>query len=197
MRALAFGLVSVLIGVLGHAASSSCSPQVLVLVAGVPLATAYGWLFADRRQGVGSLLAGVGALQAIAHVACTLQTPTISMHGMHHAGAGHDAATMAAANGGSTSMVAMLAVHLGATVIGMFVLLRLERALWGAATIAGRAVLRATTSLLGRSPVAPAGRTASSDPAPTAGADSPVDARASQWFAATCGRRGPPVLALA
>lgn len=134
LRAFVFALVAVCIGVIGHAAAESCSPEPLVLLIGVPLVTAYAWLFAGRRRGLMWCIVSVAVIQVLAHAASSVMstghhaTEPASMPGMDH-GMHAEMATAAAASG-SGSMTSMLVVHVVASLFGLLVLARLERVAW-------------------------------------------------------------------
>lgn len=190
LRAATFAVLSVGIGVLGHAALSGCAPDPLVFFLGVPLACAYALVFRGDRVGLGPLLVGVATMQVAAHFACfSLGTAPSSAappeHGAHMAHHVHGAAN-AVTQAESGSVWVMLAVHVIATLVGLAVLLKVEQLAWR--------TVRAVVRRIGSAFATPRPTSARAVRAPRpVGADS-LSRVVRTWFVESTGRRGPPML---
>jgi len=180
-------MLSVGIGVGGHASLSGHVLDTRLILLGMLLVSAYGWLFAEQRFSARALFGALALVQIAIHLGSgLLATPATAdqAHSMHHM------TNHAAGSGGSVT--AMLAVHLMATALGMFVLLRLERWAWTSVRDIGSRVARTVVRWV----VGPVPARAAQARVPLVDCTSRgIASRTSVWLAATCGRRGPPILA--
>ncbi|MCZ4496422.1 MAG: hypothetical protein JWM25_1005 [Thermoleophilia bacterium] len=115
IRAFAFGVVSVGVGIAGHSVASSDPANLRTLVLAMLLAVILARLVAHRRHAARELLVALGGFQLAIHGAATLVGTS-----------GHAHANEAAAMNGW----AMLAAHLVALLLGAGILLALESEAW-------------------------------------------------------------------
>ncbi|MCB0880081.1 MAG: hypothetical protein KDC46_14005 [Thermoleophilia bacterium] len=182
-RVAAFSALSVGIGGAGHAAVMGMVPDPWFLVAAFAVVFAYAWTFARERCGPCQLVSGLVVIQLAVHGASSLLHP--------HAAAAHEhlmsnGAGLHGTQGASShSIVAMLAVHVLATVVGSVMLLRLERHAWSAALDVCRRIAHRLARML--------------RPTRTVAVALPTRALAridrswsSRWIVSCCGWRGPP-----
>jgi hypothetical protein len=110
-----------------------------VLLIGFSIALLWGWLLTYERPPATLLFAAVVIVQVAVHGAAKLHTsgPVTSEHAEH-------VANVAPAEPGllGRSMLAMVAVHALATLVGVALLLHLERRAWRAAREIGLVILR-------------------------------------------------------
>ena len=118
--------MSVGLGLAGHQLASGTSVPLWLVAVSLVVGLAYGRLLAIARLDWFGVTAGAAAIQLGIHLVAS------SLHGTPAAAHAHHAATGAAHDGVSAALLSsMLAFHLVATVIGVVLLLALERRVWG------------------------------------------------------------------
>ncbi len=169
LRACCFAAVSVGVGAAGHAMASGSVVHAWVVAIAVLLAASYAHVLGAQRVRPFAMLASVAAIQAFVHVALVIAQSPVHEH--HVAPGAH-----------AQLPIAMLAVHAVATLLGVAVLLRLERAAWRVV----RAVARAIGSIWRRPECIESTHVRIVHA--VAGARLALDA----WRSVALGRRGPP-----
>lgn len=145
-RALAFGLVSGGVGVLGHDILTRQPTHVSAVLLAIAFATLVARPLAPLRIGPGLMLGGVAVLQTTIHLACVAafdgsRAMSADEHMQMAAHVTHLAST------GFAPALWMLCAHVGVTLLGAFVLLELEAHAW--------AVLRDVVRLVLGTPARP------------------------------------------
>jgi hypothetical protein len=191
LRAWAFATLATGIGVVGHATAISTAPAWKVFVVGLPIAALCAWPLTAVRMRAWLLFVGAALLQIAVHLACSLTTGAASMQSMDHGGMTAEA-HMAYLRDGmevhAASTPVMLAVHLIATLVGVAILLRLERYAWRGLRVVGARLARGLGPALDR-------RTRRTVPALTIVLPALRVPGSRRWLARAIGRRGPPATA--
>jgi hypothetical protein len=178
IRACVVGAASVLVAAVGHGGLGHV-PWFAAVACFVGIA-AYVGLFGEGRMSTPMLALAMALAQGMLHVAFLLATPGVSHHHGAHAHAMQSHAS---------SSVTMLLVHIAAFLVGVLLVLGVERALWRAVTEAVRAVVsifRAVLRRLARPALAPAARISTV-----------ATSVAQSWLTRAVTRRGPPSVVLA
>jgi hypothetical protein len=196
LRAIAFSVVSVGIGVVGHGTAMGQPPNLVVMISGVLACTVFGRLVLGAERVSAPMIAvGIAAVQVVTHVACRLMQPsTVSsapddpMAGM----AGMAGMAMHSPSG-MAHPAAMVGFHVVATVVGLLVLMRVEARMWTtvrASVAESVRVFRRWLTPWGDRSANVLGR----GPARLSATWSGCLPMASRWLVRSSGRRGPPKL---
>jgi hypothetical protein len=130
--------MSVGLGLVGHQLASGASVPLWLVAAALAVGLAYGRLLAIAKLDWFGVAAGAAAIQLGIHLVAS------SLHGTPAADHAHHAATGSAHDGVSAALLSsMLMFHVVATVIGVVLLLALERRLWNGVRSAVAFVARA------------------------------------------------------
>jgi hypothetical protein len=137
-RAAAFAVMSVGLGLAGHQLASGTAVPLWLMAAALAVGLAYGRLLAIAKLDWFGVAAGATAIQLGIHLVAS------SLHGTPAAAHAHHVATGTAHDGVSAALLSsMLVFHVVATVIGVVLLLALERRLWNGVCSAVAFVARA------------------------------------------------------
>jgi hypothetical protein len=197
LRAIAFSVVSVGIGVVGHATAMGHSPNLGVMIPGVVACAVYGRLVLGGERVPAPLIAvGIAAIQVVTHFACRLMQPSSTMSLTDDPMAGM-AGMAVHSPSGIAHPVAMVAFHVVATVVGLLVLTRFEACMWTRVRTTVRAAAAESVRVFRRW-LTPLGDLSTNilgcGPERSSATSSDCLPMASRWLVRSSGRRGPPDL---